>query len=181
MSKEILLVIEAVSNEKDVPREVIFEAMEAALASATRRKAGGDIDARVAIDRESGDYVTFRRWEVVEDPGEEGPEAPDRQLALTAAQDVETRWRSQAFLAVDEPLEIESRAGDVEVTFRMLASVDRSRGQVTVDTDIQTKMPGDVRGVKTTVVVPRRAGVVAVEVPAAAADAVPRVLVLLRR
>jgi len=103
MSKEILLVIEAVSNEKDVPREVIFEAMEAALASATRRKAGGDIDARVAIDRESGDYVTFRRWEVVEDPGEEGPEAPDRQLALTAAQERDPSVEVGGF--VEEPMD----------------------------------------------------------------------------
>jgi len=87
MSKEILLVVEAVSNEKDVPKEVIFEAMEAALASATRKKAGGDIDARVAIDRETGDFSTFRRWEVVEDPGQEGPEAPERQLTLSAARE----------------------------------------------------------------------------------------------
>jgi N utilization substance protein A len=87
MSKEILLVVEAVSNEKDVPKEVIFDAMEAALASATRKKAGGDIDARVAIDRETGDFSTFRRWEVVEDSGEESPEAPERQLTLSAARE----------------------------------------------------------------------------------------------
>jgi len=102
MSKEILLVIEAVSNEKDVPREVIFEAMEAALASATRRKAEGDIDARVAIDRESGDYATFRRWEVVEDLGEEGPEAPDRQLALTAARERDPSVAVGGF--IEEPM-----------------------------------------------------------------------------
>lgn len=85
MSKEILLVVEAVSNEKDVSEEVIFEAMEAALASATRKKAGGGIEARVAIDRKTGDYSTFRVWDVVEDPGEEGLEAPERQIALTEA------------------------------------------------------------------------------------------------
>jgi len=103
MSKEILLVIEAVSNEKDVPREVIFEAMEAALASATRRKAEGDIDARVAIDRESGDYATFRRWEVVEDPGEEGSEAPDRQLVLTVARERDPSVEVGGF--IEEPME----------------------------------------------------------------------------
>jgi len=103
MSKEILLVIEAVSNEKDVPKEVIFEAMEAALASATRRKAGGDIDVRVAIDRESGDYATFRRWEVVEDPGEEGLEAPDRQLAMMAAQERDLSIEVGGF--IEEPME----------------------------------------------------------------------------
>ena len=86
MSKEILLVVEAVSNEKDVPKAVIFEAMEAALASATRKKLGGDSDARVAIDRATGKYIAFQRWEVVEDPGEEGLEAPDRQITLEEAQ-----------------------------------------------------------------------------------------------
>jgi N utilization substance protein A len=86
MSKEILLVVEAVSNEKDVPKEVIFDAMEAALASATRKKLGGESDARVAIDRTTGEYHAFRRWEVVEDP-EEGAalENPDAQIALSEA------------------------------------------------------------------------------------------------
>ncbi|MDE2261861.1 MAG: transcription termination/antitermination protein NusA, partial [Gammaproteobacteria bacterium] len=62
MNKEILLVVDAVSNEKGVAKEIIFEALEAALASATRKKHGGELDARVAIDRETGDYATFRRW-----------------------------------------------------------------------------------------------------------------------
>jgi len=103
MSKEILLVVEAVSNEKDVAKEVIFEAMEAALASATRKKAGGDIDARVAIDRETGDYSTFRRWEVVADPGEEGLEAPDRQLTLAQARERDSSAEIGGF--VEEPME----------------------------------------------------------------------------
>jgi len=103
MSKEILLVVEAVSNEKDVPAEVIFEAMEAALASATRKKAGGDTDARVAIDRETGAYNTFRRWEVVEDPGEDGLEAPDRQLTLADARERDASVAIGEF--VEEPME----------------------------------------------------------------------------
>jgi N utilization substance protein A len=89
MSKEILLVVEAVSNEKDVPEDVIFEAIEAALASATRKKHGGEIEVRVAIDRKTGDYRTFRRWEVVEDPEEGTLEAPERQITLSAAQILE--------------------------------------------------------------------------------------------
>jgi N utilization substance protein A len=89
MSKEILLVVEAVSNEKDVPEDVIFEAIEAALASATRKKHGGEIDARVAIDRKTGDYRSFRRWEVVEDPEEGVLEAPERQITLSAAKMLE--------------------------------------------------------------------------------------------
>lgn len=72
MNKEILLVVDAVSNEKGVEKEVIFEAIEAALASATRKKHGGEIDARVSVNRETGDYETFRRWKVVTDDTGEG-------------------------------------------------------------------------------------------------------------
>ncbi|MCP3673255.1 MAG: transcription termination/antitermination protein NusA [Gammaproteobacteria bacterium] len=84
-NKEILLVVDAVSNEKDVNPGVIFEALEAALAMATKKKNSGDIDVRVEIDRETGDYDTFRRWEVVEDTGE-ALENPYQQIGLEAAQ-----------------------------------------------------------------------------------------------
>lgn len=67
MKKEILLVAETVSNEKDVDKELIFKAIEAALAMATKKKAGEDIDVRVTIDRRTGDYDTFRYWTVVAD------------------------------------------------------------------------------------------------------------------
>jgi N utilization substance protein A len=96
-------VVEAVSNEKDVPKEVIFDAMEAALASATRKKASGDIDARVSIDRETGEYNTFRLWEVVEDPDEEGLAAPDRQLTLDVARERDSSVEIGGF--VEEPME----------------------------------------------------------------------------
>jgi N utilization substance protein A len=89
MNKEILMVVDAVSNEKDVPKDIIFEAIEAALASATRKKHGGDVEVRVAIDRATGDYETFRRWEVVEDQDGEPLEAPERQITLSAAQALE--------------------------------------------------------------------------------------------
>ena len=85
MSKEILLVVDAVSNEKDVEPELIFEALEAAIATATKKKNGGEIDVRVAIDRVSGEYDTFRRWEVVEDT-DTGLESPYTQISLSAAQ-----------------------------------------------------------------------------------------------
>ncbi|WP_417760290.1 transcription termination factor NusA [Shewanella sp.] len=84
MNKEILLVAEAVSNEKAVPREKIFEALEIALATATKKKYEGDIDVRVAIDRKSGDYETFRRWLVVDDQGQI-LENPYREITLEAA------------------------------------------------------------------------------------------------
>ncbi|MDT8403051.1 transcription termination factor NusA [Sulfuriflexus sp.] len=67
MSKEILLVADAVSNEKGVDKEIIFQAIEAALATATKKRHEGDIDVRVNIDRETGDYETFRRWIVIAD------------------------------------------------------------------------------------------------------------------
>jgi len=67
MSKEILTVVDAVSNEKGISPEIIFEAIEVALASATRKRHSDDIDARVQVDRSTGDYDTFRRWEVVAD------------------------------------------------------------------------------------------------------------------
>lgn len=89
MSKEILQVVEAVSNEKDVPEDVIFEAIEAALASATRKKHGVDIDVRVTIDRKTGDYRTFRRWEIMPDPDAGVLDAPSRQITAAAAQVLE--------------------------------------------------------------------------------------------
>lgn len=82
MNKEILYVVDAVSNEKGVAKNVIFEAIEAALASATRKRHGGDIDVRVAIDRATGDYKTYRRWLVVEG---ETSENPEREIILEAA------------------------------------------------------------------------------------------------
>lgn len=88
MSKEILLVVEAVSNEKGVGKEVIFGAIEAALASATRKKSERDIDVRVAINRTNGEYQTFRCWEVVDDAlvdAEVGLEFPERQILLSEA------------------------------------------------------------------------------------------------
>lgn len=84
MSKEILLVAEAVSNEKQVPREKIFEALEFALASATKKKNEGSIEVRVSIDRTTGDFDTFRRWLVVGD--EDVQENPFAEITLSAAQ-----------------------------------------------------------------------------------------------
>jgi len=66
MSREILLLVDALAHEKNVGKEVIFTALELALASATKKKHHDDADIRVAIDRESGEYSTFRRWQYVE-------------------------------------------------------------------------------------------------------------------
>jgi N utilization substance protein A len=101
MNKEILLVADAVSNEKGVEKEVIFEAIEAALASATRKRHENEIDARVSIDRKTGDYETFRRWEVLDDDAE--IEEPDAQLTLAEARERDPAIEPGGF--IEEPLE----------------------------------------------------------------------------
>ncbi len=90
MSKEILSVIESVSLEKGVPKEVIFGAMESALAVATKKKYGEDAEFRVAIDRDSGEYETFRTWTVVDyDDLEEDEEPnPDAQYSVEEAREI---------------------------------------------------------------------------------------------
>ncbi|WP_392560923.1 transcription termination factor NusA [Orbus sturtevantii] len=82
MNKEILAVVEAVSNEKALSRDKIFEALESALATATKKKRHGqDIDVVVKIDHKTGDYDTFRRWLVVNEVTQ-----PYREITLDAAQ-----------------------------------------------------------------------------------------------
>ncbi len=100
-TKEILQVVDVVSNEKGVSKEVIFEAIEAALAAATRKVAGEHMDVRVAIDRVSGNYEAFRRWTVVADDADEFD--PEQQITLSRAQ----RERPDATLddVVEEPMQ----------------------------------------------------------------------------
>ncbi len=83
-NKEILLVVEAVSNEKGLPREAIFEALESALAIATKKKYELEIEVRVDIDRETGHFDTFRRWLVLESDAE--MEHPAKEITFEAAQ-----------------------------------------------------------------------------------------------
>ena len=86
MSKEILLVVEAVSNEKGVSADIIFEALELALATATKKRyEEEEVELRVAMDKETGEYETFRRWEVVPDDVE--IEFSEAQLTLTEAKE----------------------------------------------------------------------------------------------
>src|SRR6184192_1305986 len=96
------MVVDAVSNEKGVDKEVIFEALEAALASATRKKHGEEWDARVSIDRKSGDYDTFRRWKVFADDSKE-LEVPEHELRLEDA--VELDPQAQVGGYVEQPVE----------------------------------------------------------------------------
>ncbi|MFY7698478.1 MAG: transcription termination factor NusA [Legionella sp.] len=83
MSKELLLVAEALSNEKGVSKEVVLDAIQAALESATRKLSGMDVGVRVLLDSRTGEYQTYRFWDVVAD---DELEYPDRQLSLDTAQ-----------------------------------------------------------------------------------------------
>jgi N utilization substance protein A len=78
MSREVLMLADALAREKNVDRDIVFEALEMALASASKKRFDEDVDMRVSIDRESGEYETFRRWLVV--PDEAGLQEPDREI-----------------------------------------------------------------------------------------------------
>ena len=96
------MVVEAVSNEKGVDEGIIFEAIELALASATRKRGGEEIDVRVSIDRETGEYETFRRWLVFADESDE-LEFPDQELRMIDAVDVTPDAEPGGY--VEEPIE----------------------------------------------------------------------------
>jgi N utilization substance protein A len=99
MNKEILMVVDAVSNEKGVDKEIIFEALESALASATRKRHGEGIDVRVAINRKSGDYDTWRRWKVFADDSTE-LESPDAELRMEDALDINAEAQIGGYVEV---------------------------------------------------------------------------------
>ena len=85
MNRELLMLVEAISREKNVERDVVFGAVEQALAQATKKLYQGEADVRVAIDRDSGDYDTFRRWVVV--PNDAGLQNPEAEEMLMDAED----------------------------------------------------------------------------------------------
>ena len=80
MSREILLLVDALAHEKNVAEEIIFTALELALASASKKRFTEDADVRVAINRDNGEYQSFRRWQIVADEALENPAA---QVALS--------------------------------------------------------------------------------------------------
>ncbi|CAB1275253.1 transcription termination factor NusA [Candidatus Nitrosacidococcus tergens] len=100
MNKEILMVVDAVSHEKGVDKEVIFQALEAALVMATRKRYSEDIAVRVVIDRITGEYESFRVWEVVEN--EESIEFPHRQVSFSKAQDQSPNTKLGEF--IEDPI-----------------------------------------------------------------------------
>jgi len=85
MNREMLMLVDAISREKNVERDVVFGAVESALAQATKKLYQGDVDIRVAIDRDTGAYETFRRWHVV--PDEAGLQLPDQEILLFEAKE----------------------------------------------------------------------------------------------
>ncbi|MSQ76702.1 MAG: transcription termination/antitermination protein NusA [Rhodoferax sp.] len=85
MNREMLMLVDAISREKNVERDVVFGAVEAALAQATKKLYPGEVDIRVVVDRDSGSYETFRRWHVV--PDEAGLQLPDQEILLFEAKE----------------------------------------------------------------------------------------------
>jgi N utilization substance protein A len=99
MSREILAVVDVVSNEKGVEKDVIFQAMEAALAAAAAKNHEEDIDARVSIDRETGEHETFRRWLVFADESTE-LETPDHELRMIDALDIDENAEPGGYVVI---------------------------------------------------------------------------------
>ena len=93
MNREMLMLVDAISREKSVERDVVFGAVEAALAQATKKLHGGEVDIRVAVDRDTGDYETFRRWHVV--PDEAGLQMPDAGNPAVRGQGADRRHRGR--------------------------------------------------------------------------------------
>ena len=100
MSREILLLVDALSREKNVDKEVVFESLESALASATKKRFADEADVRVEIDRDTGEYKSFRCWEVMDD---ETFETPDLHIKLEEAQKRNPDIQIGEF--IEEPLE----------------------------------------------------------------------------
>ncbi|HBJ66742.1 MAG TPA: transcription termination/antitermination protein NusA, partial [Alcaligenes faecalis] len=101
MSREILLLVDALAREKSVARDVVFTALESALASAMKKRFKEDVDIRVEIDRETGAHEGFRRWLVV--PDEAGLQEPDKQEMLSDAQEIDPELQVDDY--IEEPLE----------------------------------------------------------------------------
>jgi N utilization substance protein A len=100
MSREILLVVDVMAREKNVSREVIFGALELALASATKKRFSEEVEVRASVNRENGEYETFRRWQVVPD---DAVEFPAFQIGLSEAQQRDATLQLDDY--AEEPLE----------------------------------------------------------------------------
>jgi N utilization substance protein A len=100
MSRELLLLVDALAREKNVQKDIVFGALEQAIGSATKRKANEEMDVRVAIDRETGEYESFRRWQIVPD---DAVELPESQIPLSEALKLDPDAKVEDY--IEEPLE----------------------------------------------------------------------------
>ncbi len=103
MNKDILLIAQSIANERGVEEEVIFEAIEAALAATAAKRYDDDVLVRVAIDRKTGDYDTFRRWEVIADDDVTLHEFPEQIMSLSQAASIDESLAIGDF--IEEPIE----------------------------------------------------------------------------
>ncbi len=127
-SNYIPQIVQALSDERNLAPEVIFEALEAALALAARRKLGQESDARVSIDQETGDYETYRRWEVIED--EEEIEFPERQISLAEAREKNSGIQAGEFVEIIIPSRATDRisaAATRQVVMQKVREAERDR------------------------------------------------------
>jgi N utilization substance protein A len=100
MNREMLMLVDALSREKNVAKDIVFGALELALASATKKRFRDDVEVRVEIDRSTGDYSSFRRWQVVEDSE---VEFPPHQIGITEALERDPSLQVNDY--IEEPLE----------------------------------------------------------------------------
>src|SRR3954470_21884802 len=100
MSRELLLLVDALAREKNVDKNIVIGALELALASATKKRFSDDVDVRVEVDPATGDFKSFRRWQVVAD---ELLEAPERQLTLDEARKQEPEIELEQFIEESLP------------------------------------------------------------------------------
>jgi N utilization substance protein A len=100
MSRELLLLVDALAREKNVQKDIVFGALELAIGSATKRKANEEMDVRVAIDRETGEFESFRRWQIVPD---DAVELPESQIPLSEALKLDPEAKVEDY--IEEPLE----------------------------------------------------------------------------
>src|SRR6266705_1383497 len=100
-NRELVMLVDVLAREKNVPRDIVFGALEMALASATKKKYADDIDVRVAVDKNTGAYDSFRRWKVVADEAEEI--IPAQSIKLAEAQKRSADLKLDDY--IEEPLE----------------------------------------------------------------------------
>ncbi len=144
MANEILLMADVLSSEKGVEKQVIFEAIEAALATATRKRHREDIEVRVNIFQDSGDYESFRRWEVIAE--DEEIEFPTKQMTFGAAEIMEPGIQVGEFIEEElEPVEFGRIAAQAakQVILQKVREAERNR----VAAEYEPKLNGLISGV----------------------------------